>query len=337
VAREFRLGGAPHLPAASSVQRVMLKVLLALLPGLLASVVWWGPGVLLQCAVACGFALLFEAAMLRLRGRPMAPFLSDLSVPVTAVLFALCIPPWAPWWVSAVAMLAAVVLAKHLYGGLGYNVFNPAMVGYVVVLIAFTRELSGWPVGGASMDWTTLSSAVFGGATPWDAVAQATPLDTLRDQLGQGRTLAEIRTGPAFGTVAGRGSEWIALCWLLGGLWLMQQRVIHWHVPVGVLAGVLLVATPLWLYDTGRHASPLFHLAAGATALGAFFIATDPVSGAATPRGRLVFGAGVGALAVLVRSFGAYPDGIAFGVLLMNAVAPLLDRWLRPRVFGHPR
>lgn len=329
MAREFRLGGAPHLPAATSVRALMGKVLLALLPGVALSTAWHGPGVLLQAILACAFAVLLEAAMLRLRGRPLRPFLGDLSAPLTAVLFALCLPPWAPWWIAAVGMVAAIVFAKHLYGGLGYNLFNPAMVGYALVLVAFTRELSGWPPLDVPIPPGALLDGVFGGGVPWDAMAQATPLDTLRDQLGQGRTVAEAQAGDD-----GR-SAWLALAWTLGGLWLLQQRVIHWHVPVGVLAGVLAVSLPLWLYDTGRHASPWFHLTHGALALGAFFIATDPVSGAATPRGRLLFGAGVGAMTVLVRTFGAYPDGVAFGVLLMNACAPLLDRWLKPRPFGH--
>lgn len=330
MAREFRLGGAPHLPATSTVQRVMLKVLLALVPGIAASTWWLGPGVLLQIVIAAAFALAIEAVLLRWRGRPLRPFLTDLSAPVAAVLFALCLPPWAPWWIAAIGMLAAIGLAKHLYGGLGYNVFNPAMVGYAVVLVAFTRELSAWPPVALPLD--ALLAGVFGGAAPWDALAQATPLDYLRDQLGQGRTVAEALARPA----ATSGAPWIALAWTLGGLWLMRQRVIHWQVPVGVLTGALALALPLWLYDGGSHASPWFHLSHGALALGAFFIATDPVSGAATPRGRLVFGFGVGALAVLLRTFGGWPDGVAFGVLLMNAAAPLLDRALRPRVFGQP-
>jgi electron transport complex protein RnfD len=331
MAREFRLGGAPHLPATSTVQRVMLKVLLALLPGIAASTWWLGPGVLLQIGIAVAFAFAIEAVLLRWRGRPLRPFLTDLSAPVTAVLFALCLPPWAPWWIAAIGMLAAIGLAKHLYGGLGYNVFNPAMVGYALVLVAFTRELSAWPPVALPLD--ALLAGVFGGTAPWDALAQATPLDHLRDQLGQGRTVAEALASPA----AASGAPWIALAWTLGGLWLLHQRVIHWQVPLGVLAGVLALALPPWLYDAGSHASPWFHLSHGALALGAFFIATDPVSGAATPRGRLVFGFGVGALAVLLRTFGAWPDGVAFGVLLMNAAAPLLDRALRPRVFGQPR
>jgi electron transport complex protein RnfD len=331
MAREFRLGGAPHLPATSTVQRVMLKVLLALLPGIAASTWWLGPGVLLQIGIAVAFAFAIEAVLLRWRGRPLRPFLTDLSAPVTAVLFALCLPPWAPWWIAAIGMLAAIGLAKHLYGGLGYNVFNPAMVGYALVLVAFTRELSAWPPVALPLD--ALLAGVFGGTAPWDALAQATPLDHLRDQLGQGRTVAEALASPA----AASGAPWIALAWTLGGLWLLHQRVIHWQVPLGVLTGVLALALPLWLYDAGSHASPWFHLSHGALALGAFFIATDPVSGAATPRGRLVFGFGVGALAVLLRTFGAWPDGVAFGVLLMNAAAPLLDRALRPRVFGQPR
>ena len=164
MSREFRLGSAPHLPATNTVQRVMLKVLLALLPGIALSTWWLGPGVLLQIAIAVAFALAIEAVLLRWRGRPLRPFLTDLSAPLAAVLFALCLPPWAPWWIAAVGMLAAIGLAKHLYGGLGHNVFNPAMVGYALVLVAFTRELSAWPSIALPLD--ALLSGVFGGAAP---------------------------------------------------------------------------------------------------------------------------------------------------------------------------
>jgi electron transport complex protein RnfD len=226
-------------------------------------------------------------------------------------------------------MFAAMVFAKHLYGGLGHNVFNPAMVGYAVVLICFPRELGAWPgVGGASLgvSWR----GIFGVELPWDTLAQATPLDHVRNALSQGLTLSEALTRAQ----AHDGHAWIALGFFIGGLVLLWRRVIAWQVPLGALVGAALVALPLWLIDSDRHASPWFHWSAGALMLGAFFIATDPVTGAATPRGRLVFGLGVGAMTLLIRSFGAYPDGIAFAVLLMNGVAPLLDRTLQPRVYG---
>jgi electron transport complex protein RnfD len=275
------------------------------------------------------FALGFEALMLSWRRRPMRVFLGDLSAVLTAVLFALCVPPWAPWWISAVAMAAAIIFGKHIYGGLGHNVFNPAMVGYAVVLICFPRELGAWP----GAEGATLAQGlrgVFGMAAPWDTLAQATPLDQVRSALSQGLTLGEALVRAQ----ARNGHGWVALAFVLGGAVLLARRVIAWHVPCGVLVGVALVALPLWLIDSDRHASPWFHWGAGAAMLGAFFIATDPVTGAATPRGRWVFGLGVGAVTVLIRSFGAYPDGVAFAVLLMNGVAPLLDRTLQPRVYG---
>jgi electron transport complex protein RnfD len=336
--REFAVGGAPHLPPTNSVRRVMLLVLLALVPGIVAATVVYGPAVPAQIGLALVFALALEAAMLRLRQRPVVPFITDGSAAVTAVLFALCLPPWAPWWIALIGMIAAIVLAKQLYGGIGHNVFNPAMVAYAVVLIAFTRELSQWPAPLAdSSTWSQSLGAIFGTAPNWDTLAQATPLDTARNLAGQGMTLAEIRTEPTFGAVGGRGSEWIVLAYLIGGVWLLGKRVIDWQVPTGVAFGVLALALPLSLYDPDRHPGPVAQLASGALVFAAFFIATDPVTGAATPRGRLLFGFGVGAITILIRSFGAYPDGVAFAVLLMNLAAPLMDRLTRPRVFGHPR
>jgi electron transport complex protein RnfD len=179
-------------------------------------------------------------------------------------------------------------------------------------------------------------AAIFGAAPDYDTLAQATPLDAVRNLTGQGLTLTEITATAPFGTLGGSGAEWIVLGWLVGGLWLLRRGVIRWHVPLGVVLGVLLVSLPLSLADADRHLGPLRHLASGALVLCAFFIATDPVSGSATPRGRLVFGVGVGALTVLIRTFGAYPDGVAFAVLLMNLAAPIIDRYTKPRVFGHP-
>jgi Na+-translocating ferredoxin:NAD+ oxidoreductase subunit D len=340
--RTFATAAAPHVPARSSVRSVMAWVLLALVPGVLAQAWFFGPGVLVQIVLACGFALSFEAAMLRLRARPLRPFLTDLSAPVTAVLFALCIPPLAPWWVSAVAMLAAIVVAKHLYGGLGFNLFNPAMVGYAVALLCFPLEASRWlPPDGlreVPLGLGDVLHAIAYGALPadlgWDAVAQATPLDTMRNLASQQMTLAEIRHQPLFGDFGGRGWEWIANWYALGGLLLLWRRVIAWQVPVATLGTVIVLSLPFWLSDPDLHPFPLQHVFSGALVLCAFFVATDPVTGCTTPRGRLVFGAGVAVLTLAIRRWGAYPDGVAFAVLLMNCAAPWIDLHLRPRFHG---
>lgn len=343
--KRFATAAAPHLPAGRSVRQVMALVLLALLPGAIAHVWFFGPGLVFQLALATGFALAFEAAMLRLRGRPAKPFLTDLSAPLTAALFALCIPPLAPWWIAAIGMFAAIVFAKHLYGGLGYNLFNPAMVGYAVVLVCFPREMSQWlPPHGLGQPVPGLldsAAAIFGGRLPppwgWDTLAQATPLDTMRSLSARGETIPDIRHDPVFGDFGGRGWEWIANFYVLGGLFLLWKRVIDWRVPVAVLGTTILLTVPFWMSDPDVHPFPLQHVFSGALALGAFFIATDPVTGCTTPRGRLLFGAGVAALTLSIRRWGAYPDGVAFAVLLMNCAAPWIDLHTRPRIYGERR
>lgn len=333
---------SPTLPPRRSVRTVMGLVLLALVPGIALQVGWFGPGLLLQIVLAAAFALAFEAAMLRLRGRPLRPFLGDLSAPLTAVLFALCVPPLAPWWLAAIGMAAAIVLAKQLFGGLGHNLFNPAMVGVAVVVLCFPREFTHWlPPGVDAAKLPSLADsaqAVFTGSLPppwhWDTLAQATPLDVLRGQIALGHTIGEIRDGAAFGTWGGRGWEWIAAAFAFGGVFLLWMRVIPWRVPAAVIGTTLLLATPAWLSDPDLHPSPLLHLSSGGLMLAAFFIATDPVTGCTTPRGRLLFGAGVAVLVLAIRRWGAYPDGVAFAVLMMNCAAPWIDLHTRPRIAG---
>jgi electron transport complex protein RnfD len=318
-------------------------VLVALLPGTAAQAIWFGPGVLIQIGLAVGFALAFEALMLILRRQPLRPFLGDLSAPVAAILFALCMPPLAPWWVAAIGMFAAMVVAKHLYGGLGYNLFNPAMVGYAAVLICFPLELSRWPAAqfaDATVSMGDALRAILLSVPPsagWDAVAQPTPLDALRVGESKGLTLREVGDAAVFGQFGARGWEWVAAGHALGGLLLLSLRIIPWQVPVALLAAVVVVSTPLHLYDPDLYPGALQQLAMGGLVLAAFFIATDPVSGCTTPRGRLVFGAGVALLALAIRRWGAYPDGVAFAVLLMNCAAPWIDLHTRPRIFGEPR
>ncbi|MFP4336255.1 MAG: RnfABCDGE type electron transport complex subunit D [Wenzhouxiangella sp.] len=341
----FAASGAPYLPPTRRVHHLMGLVLLALLPAIAAHAWWFGWGILIQLALASLFAVGFETLMLRLRRRRLAPFLGDGSVVVTAVLFALCVPPLAPWWVSATGMLFAVVIAKHLYGGLGYNLFNPAMVGLAAVIIAFPIDFSQWlaPRGLVEAPPGLLESlhAVLTGRPPetlnWDAATSATPLDRLRTGLQDQLLIAEIRIHPVFGALAGRGWDWIGLGILAGGLYLIWQRVITWHVPTAMVVTTLAASLPVWLIAPDLHPSPLHELFAGGLLLGAFFIATDPVSGSATPRGKLLFGVGVALLTLAIRRWGGFPDGVAFAVLLMNMLVPLVDRYTRPRVYGYAR
>ncbi len=337
------LAGAPHVPATNTVAGIMRQVLYALIPGILAHIWFFGYGIVFQIILAVFFALGFEAAMLKMRSQPLQPFISDYSAVVTAVLFALCLPPLAPWWIALVGILFAIVVAKHLYGGLGYNLFNPAMVGLAAVIIAFPMELSQWLVPrqlspGLPGLWQT-AIAIFTGSLPdamtWDAITQATPLDALKTGVAENRLVTEIRANPIFGDFGGLGWEWIANFYALGGFWLVYKRVISWHVPVATLTTVILISTPLWFLGPDIHPSPLQHVFSGALVLAAFFIATDPVSGCATMRGRIVFGIGVAVLTLAIRRFGGYPDGVAFAVLLMNMTAPLIDRMTRPRAYGH--
>ena len=342
MSRSFETGGAPHFPPHSTVSRVMLQVIVALVPAIAAHAWFFGPGILVQIALAAGFAVGFEALMLKIRKKPLQLFLGDFSAVLTAILFALCIPPLAPWWIALVGMLFAIVVAKHLYGGLGHNMFNPAMVGYVVVLISFPQAMTAWlppsSIAPNSLDLGDVLITIFSGQPPggpdWDAITEATPLDSIRTSVASGKMISEARQSPIFGDFGGLGWEWIANWYALGGLWLLWRRIISWHVPVTMIGSVLLLGLVTYLADPGSNPAPLQHVFSGALLIGAFFIATDPVSGCASNRGRLIFGAGVGVITLVIRRWGGYPDGVAFAVLLMNMAAPLIDRYTRPRIFG---
>lgn len=336
---------SPFVRKPASVQSVMLQVLLALLPGIAAYAWFFGPGILVQIALATAAALAGEAAMLAIRGKPKALFLSDLSAIVTAWLIALTFPPIAPWWLTVTGTLLAIVIVKQLYGGLGQNPFNPAMAAFCLMIVAYPALMSQWPAAG-QLDARTQLDLIFGGARQIDAITGATPLDALRTALRgaadpastlHGLRAAQLMDGPAFGLIGGRGGEWVALGYLIGGLWLLQRRIITWHIPAAFCAALFAMAGLLWALKPEGFASPLFHLASGGAMLGAFFILTDPVSGATTARGRLLFAAGAGILTYVIRVFGAYPDGVAFATLLMNICVPLIDMKTQAPVFGHKK
>lgn len=323
-----------------SVRGIMMQVLVALVP---AFGIWtwlFGWGLLVNIVIGCAAALVTEALMLKARGRPVREPLSDGSAVVTAVLLAFALPPLAPWWLVVIGVVFAIVVAKHLYGGIGFNPFNPAMVGYVVLLISFPVEMTRWLPPMMLSDWhptflETLHIVLTGTLPPgtaWDAITAATPLDAVRTAVHSGIPISEARASPLFNAAGGAGWVWLAPAFLLGGLWLLARDIIQWTIPVAVLGSITVLSAVAWGIDPERFASPVFHLLGGATVYCAFFIATDPVSAATTPRGRVVYGIGIGVLVWVIRTFGGYPDAVAFAVLLMNMSAPALDYFLRPRV-----
>ncbi len=323
---------APVDAPDSAVSTVMRRVLLAMAPGIVVYTGFFGWGLLVQLALATVAALALEALMLKLRGRPVALFIGDYSAVVTAWLLAVCLPPLLPWWMTLLAVFFAIVIAKHLYGGLGYNLFNPAMVGYAVLLVSFPLEMTQWmpPVNDAVPGFGETLSVIFGGSVVahLDGLSTATPLDHAKHSIAAAPSI--------MGMFAGRGWEWIALCWLAGGLWLAWTRTLDWRIPLALLLTVGLFAIGLSLgTDNPAWQNPLFHVLSGGTLLTAFFIATDPVTAATTQTGRWLYAAGIGLLAMIIRVWGGYPDGFAFAVLLMNLSAPMIDYLTMPRAYGH--
>jgi electron transport complex protein RnfD len=344
---EFPTAAAPHIAPSTSVPRVMRQVLYALAPAAVVYTWFFGYGLLIDFTIASLAALLTEAGVLMLRGRPTRGSLRDGSALVTAALLSFALPPLLPWWVPALGAFVAICLAKQLYGGLGKNLFNPAMVAYVFLLISFPVEMTQWiPPRMGDIDYQHLGLVAnvrysltghLPGALTMDALTRATPLDTVRQGLRAMETFSEARAGSLFGDFGGRGWEWIDNFIAFGGLYLLYAGVIRWHIPVAMLAGLLVPATLTYFVDPSRFASPGFHLFSGASMLGAFFIATDPVSAATSVRGRLVYGTGIGLVTFAIRTWGGYPDGLAFAVLLMNAAVPIIDRFTRPRIYGHAK
>lgn len=335
---------SPYIHAADPVSGIMLRVIYALLPGITAYVWFFGWGVVVNILLAVVVALACEALMLALRERPLRPFLLDGSAVVTAALLALALPPLAPWWITLIGTAFAIIVAKQLYGGLGFNPFNPAMVGYVVLLISFPREMTQWlapeMLSGHSLSLPTTIAAIFAGQLPpgltLDAVSAATPLDSVKTGYTLGHSVGEtITASPVFGYIGGKGWEWINGLLLLGGVWLIYKKVISWHIPIAVLGTLAVIAGIFYFIDPAHYPSPVFHLFSGAAILGAFFIATDPVTASTTPRGRLYYGAGIGVFTYVIRTWGGFPDGIAFAVLLMNMAAPMIDYYTQPRTYGH--
>lgn len=344
---EFTRRDAPFIAPTTDVASMMRHVLYALIPAALAYVWYFGPGFIFNLIIASIFCIAGEAAMLRLRGRAVEPVIADFSALVTATLLAFAMPALTPWWVTATAALFGIVVAKHLYGGLGYNLFNPAMAGYVMALVAFPMYMNLWTaprMGDIDYQYLTITETLrftLTGNLPdyltFDAVSRATPLDVVKAGLNNMRTFDELKAYPIMGDFGGRGWEWIGNFTAIGGAWLLLKKIIRWQIPFGVLAGILVPSGLMYFFVPGIHASPGFHLFTGGTILCAFFIATDPVSAATSNRGRLVYGFGMGFLIYAIREWGSYADGVAFSVLLMNMAVPAIDYLTKPHIVGHPK
>lgn len=333
---------SPFVASSGSVARVMLTVIYALMPGIVIYIWFFGWSVLVNILITIVSALLFEWIMLKLRDRPVNIFLFDGSAVVTAILLSLAIPPLAPWWLLVLGSFFSIVVAKHLYGGLGYNTFNPAMAAYAILLVSFPLEMSMWSSLVSELKYPlsffeSLQYSIFQTLPPameFDALTSATVLDHARTEMSTGKLMDEISLSPLFGYVAGVGYEWVSLGFLSGGLWLIYKKIISWHIPFAVLGALALFAWVGHFIDSDVFANPFIHIFGGASILGAFFIATDPITASTTPLGRLVYGAGIGFLTFAIRSWGNYPDGIAFAVLLMGMTVPLLDHYTAPKIYG---
>ena len=335
---KFKTNTSPFFGSTSNVSNVMLQVLLALIPGTLVMLYIYGWGVLINIVLAIIFAIALETLALLIRKRPVLPFLYDLSAIVTAWLLALALPPLIPWWILLIGIFFAIIIAKHLYGGLGYNPFNPAMIGFAVLIVSFPFELSQWiqsgQLGSTLPSLMESFNMVFNSAaTPdWDAITMATPLDEVKTGLRAGTAYAETAQQKQFSL-----TSWIYIssAFAMGGAWMLYKKIIHWQIPVSMIGTLAIFSSAMYLYSPETFASPLLHIFGGATILGAFFIATDPVSASTTPVGKLIYGASIGFFIYIIRVWGNYPDSIAFAVLIMNMAVPLIDYYTQPRVYGH--
>jgi electron transport complex protein RnfD len=275
--------------------------------------------------------------------------LLDGSALLSGWLVAMTLPPWAPWWLGVTGSALAIVVGKQVFGGIGQNLFNPAMLARVALLVSFPLEMTTWinpaPLFSfAAPGWLESLGITFGGRALPDGFTGATLIGHIKTEFSQGRGLSEALASGHYGFLSSflgwtRGSlgETSGFLLLLGGLYLLKKKVIAWFIPVSLLATVALLATGFMLWDGERYPGPLFHLSSGALMLAAFFIATDYVTSPNSPLGQILFGAGCGLIVFVIRTWGAYPEGVGFAVLLMNSLTPVIDHYVRPRIYGRDR
>lgn len=342
---------SPHGRVALTTNQMMRMVCYAAVPGFAAQIYFFGWGALFQLILCIVTALLSEALILSLREKPVRQTLADGSAILTAVLLALSIPPFAPWWIAVIGTAFAIIVVKQLYGGMGFNLFNPAMAAYVMLLISFPVPMTSWlPPAGLMVENLNIIDALHAVFTGFsqdgysinqlrmavDGHTMATPLDNFKLELAQQKITSEIITAPIYGEFGGTGWLGVNLGFLLGGLYLVWQGVIRWHIPVAVITSLFIANSLFYMFAPDTSLSPIMHSLTGGTMFCAFFIATDPVSASTTNKGRLYYGALIGVLICLIRQWGGYPDGVAFAVLLTNMCVPLIDYYTQPKVYGHP-
>ena len=345
----FITSSSPHQQIRLSTAQIMRSVIFCLIPGIFLQSYFFGIGNLLQITLACLVALLSEAFVLKLRHRAILATLKDGSALLTGILIAIAIPPLAPWWIVTIGTVFAIIFVKQLYGGLGQNIFNPAMAAYVLLLVSFPVQMTTWipmqslhPFSLTFLDQinTLLTGFSLDGYTvkqlsiSIDGLTMATPLDSTRNALHNGETISEILSSKAYEFSSWQAIRWVNFGFLFGGLILLYKRIIHWHIPVAFLVALTCFSFIAYIYDPELNISPLFHLFSGATMLGAFFILTDPVSASTTPKGRIIYASLVALIVVVIRSIGGYPDAVAFAVLLSNICVPLIDYYTQPKVYG---
>jgi electron transport complex protein RnfD len=302
----------------------MYSVGVALIPAMFMGVYLFGFRALwiMLLSVAAGMAT--EAGAERMMGRKVT--VSDGSAMVTGILLALNLPPTVPWWLVIVGSAIAIVIGKQIYGGLGYNPFNPALVARVILLISFPVQMTTWAKPSPALSRTV------------DVVTTATPLGAMKIHLLVKGTLEGFAMGdlwnPFIGNIGGCIGETSVIALVIGAGFLLYRGYISWHIPVTFIGTVFILSSIFWLMNPNQHMNPVFHVLTGGLMLGAFYMATDMVTSPVTYRGMMVFGAGCGAITVIIRLFGGYPEGVSYSILLMNATTPLIDRYMRPKTFG---
>lgn len=340
---------SPHIHSGGGVGQTMFRVQIALVPATLFSFWLFGWPAMNLWLVTVLSALLAEGVCLKLFGKPVNPALMDGSAILTAWLLVLSLPPWAPWWIGSLGGVMAIVIGKQIYGGIGQNVFNPAMVARAILLVSFPIPMTQWahptPIHllAAPDFWEGLRITFLSAPIP-DTMTTASLLGYTKTELS--RHVDLLHSLPAFSehgfsSLSGQrpGSLGETSAWLLlgGGIFLMIMGIIRWHIPVAFLAGLGIPALIAHHIDPARYLDVWTHILSGGTILGAFFIATDYVTSPNTSLGQIIFGVGIGFLTFVIRTWGGYPEGLAFAVLLMNALTPVIDRFCKPRIFGRER
>ncbi len=318
---------SPHTHGTETTRKLMLGVVIALLPALFASIFYFGYGAIIVTASSVISCLLFEYLIQRfIFNKPVS--ITDGSALVTGLLLAFNLPSNIPVFIIMIGSFVAIAIAKMTFGGLGNNPFNPALVGRVFMLISFPVQMTSWPV-----------PAGFGtGYT--DAVTGATPLAIIKEGLKNGESISQLVTqipSPAqmfLGKMGGSMGEVAAAALLIGFVYLLVRKIITWHIPVSIIGTIAVFTTILWLANPEHNADPMFHILAGGVLLGAIFMATDYVTSPMNPKSMIIYGCGIGILTMIIRVWGAYPEGVSFAILIMNAFVPLMNAYIKPGKFG---